>query len=500
MTRGGILAIDQGTTSTRALVVDERGAVLAEARRAHPCHHPRPGWVEQDPEELWQAVRACAGAALARSGIGAGGLVGVGVTNQRETTLLWERASGRPLAPAIVWQDRRTAADCRALSEAGARERFERRTGLVLDPYFSATKLAWLLDHLPDARRRAERGELCFGTVDSWIAWRASGGRRHVTEVTNASRTGLMDLAGGRFDEELLELFRIPAAVLPVLVGDEPLVEAEAATELVDGGKVGLLAGLGDQQAALLAQACTVRGRAKATFGTGTFVLGHCGAGPPRRRDGLLATAAARLEGEPSYALEGSVLSSGSAVGWLSSGLGVLGAPGDSEAMARAAKADADLWFVPALAGLGSPQWDPTARGTLLGVTGATTAAEVDRAVLEGVAHTTCDVLEAMAVAGHPVRELRVDGGAAANGWLMEQVSALSGVPVDVSGELESTALGAAYLAGVRAGWWAAADLAGLRRSQRRIEPTLEPAARSVRRARWAAAVERSLGWAAADT
>lgn len=500
MSPAHVLAIDQGTTSTRALVLDQTGTAVAEARTRHRLSHPRPGWVEQDPEELWRAVRGCVAAVLERAGLRPGDLAGAGLANQRETTLLWERSTGRPVAPAIVWQDRRTAAACRALAGAAAAVGFEERTGLVLDPYFSATKLAWLLQHVPDAAVRAARGALCFGTVDTWIAFRASGGRRHVSEATNASRTGLVDLVSRRFDEALLELFAIPAEVLPVLVGDEePLVEAEEATELVEGGGVGLLAGLGDQQAALLAQGCVASGQAKATFGTGTFVLGHCGARPPVRRAGLLATAAAPSGSGPAYALEGAVLSSGSAVAWLVDGLGILDSPAASEQLAAAGSAAADVWFVPALAGLGSPRWDPTARGTLLGVTGGTTAADVTRAVLEGIAHSTCDVLDAMASAGRPVKELRVDGGAAANGWLMTELCELAGVPVDVSAELESTALGSAYLAGIRAGLWRFDDLGELRRSRRRLEPTRAPAARSARRARWGEAVERALGWAAGE-
>lgn len=497
MSRVHVLALDQGTTSTRALVVDGDGAVVGEARAANPASHPRPAWVEQDPEVLWTTLRACAAAALGDAGLSPGDLVGAGLANQRETTLLWERSSGRPLHPAIVWQDRRTAPQCRALSASGAGALVEERTGLVLDPYLSATKLGWLLDHLPGARARAAAGELCFGTVDTWVAWRASAGRRHVTEATNASRTGLMDLERRAYDGDLLELFAIPPAVLPAIVEDgEPLVAADEAAPWLEGAAVALLGGLGDQQAALLAQACLAPGQAKATFGTGTFVLGHCGREVPRRRHGLLATAAAGFGSRACFALEGAVLSTGSAITWLVDGLGVLADPAASEGLARAGAADADVWFVPALAGLGSPHWDPAARGTLLGVTGATTRADVVRAVLEGVAHATCDVLEAMDAAGAGVDVLRVDGGAAANGWLMEQVCELAGVRLDVSAELESSALGAAYLAGGRAGLWSEADLVSLRRSARVIEPTGGADARLARRRRWSQAVERALGWA----
>jgi glycerol kinase len=422
-----ILAVDQGTTGTTCLVVDDDLRVLGRGYRELPQQFPRPGWVEQDAEEIWLSVERAAEAALADAGITASDLSSIGIANQRETTLLWDRTSGRAVAPAIVWQDRRTAERCRTLDADLIRE----RTGLVPDPYFSATKLEWLLErHDPDG--------LAFGTVDSWLVWRLTRGERHVTDVTNASRTLLCSLARLAWDDELLALFGVDRGLLPEIVGSG---ESLGSGELL-GASIELRGLAGDQQAALYGQGCHAPGEGKATYGTGSFVLVHAGkdASPPPH--GLLKTAAA-----DGYALEGAVLVSGAAVQWLRDGLGVLSDAAESEALARSVTSSDGVVFVPALTGLGSPWWDADARGLIAGITRGTTRAHLVRAALEGIAHQVADVVEALP---EPPAVLRADGGATANGFLMQLQADLLGVPVEVAAERETTALGAAALAAGR--------------------------------------------------
>jgi glycerol kinase len=466
-----ILAIDQGTTGTTCLVVDERARVRGRGYRELPQRFPRPGWVEHDPEEIHASVVSAAEGALADAEVGADALAAVGIANQRETTILWERASGRPVAPAIVWQDRRTAARCRELPAELLRE----RTGLVPDPYFSATKLEWLLAHtdLPPE-------ELAFGTVDAWLAWRLAG--EHATDRTNASRTLLYALAADAWDDELLALFGVPRAVLPRVVGSAEVV-GEAA---LLGATVPLAALAGDQQAALAGHGCFVAGEAKATYGTGSFVLAHAGAEPPVPPPGLLATAAA-----PSgYALEGAVLTSGAAVQWLRDGLGILGSVAETEALARSIDSSEGVVFVPALTGLGSPHWEADARGLLSGITRGTTRAHVARATLEAIAFQIADVLDALPL---ELQALRADGGASANGFLMQFQADLLGLPVAVAAERETTALGAAVLAGLALGSWSQAEVRGLLGTGPVYEPAMSRDEAETRRDEWRLAVRRAL-------
>jgi glycerol kinase len=419
-----ILAIDQGTTGTTCLVVDDELRVLGRAYRELPQHFPRPGWVEHDPDEIWAGVVAAAGDALLAARAEARDLEAIGITNQRETTVLWERASGRPVAPAIVWQDRRTAERCRELDA----ELIRARTGLVPDPYFSATKLEWLL-----ARHDADG--LAFGTVDSWLVWRLTGGAVHVTDRTNASRTMLARLDTLEWDEELLALFGVPREVLPrIAASDETVGEAELL-----GATLPVRGIAGDQQAALYGQGCHAAGEAKATYGTGSFVLVHTGPNPATAVPGLLDTAAA-----DGYAREGAVLTSGAAVQWLRDGLGIIAAAAQTEELARSVDSTGGVVFVPALTGLGSPWWDADARGLVTGITRGTTRAHLARAALEAIAHQVCDVVEALP---EPLAVLRADGGATQNAFLMQLQADLLGVPVEVAAERETTALGAAALA-----------------------------------------------------
>jgi len=448
-----ILALDQGTTSSRALVIARDGRVLGSAQREiHPLY-PRPGWVELDPLEIWESQRQTAVEALRRSGVAAASVAGVGVTDQRETTVVWDRATALPIAPAIVWQDRRTAEYCEELRGAGCEALVRRKTGLLLDPYFSATKIRWLLEHVSGARERAERGELAFGTVDSWLAWQLSGGRLHVTDATNASRTLLYDLRDGDWDDELLELFNVPRAMLPEVRDTSGVVgETDAA---VLGASVPIASLVGDQQAALYGQACIRRGMTKVTYGTGCFLLLHTGDEPVASKHGLLSTVALQRGGRRTYALEGSVFIGGAAVQWLRDGLKLFADASQSGALAAEVPASDGVIFVPALAGLGAPYWDPAARGAIFGLTRGTTTAHVARATLEGIAFQVADLFEAVAEdAGVLPPEVRAGGGAAANDLLMQFQADVLGVPVTRSAQPESTAFGAAWLAGLAVGMW----------------------------------------------
>jgi glycerol kinase len=490
-----ILALDQGTTSSRAIVFDRAGLPVAVAQQEFRQIYPQPGWVEHDPSDLWTTQLHCAQQALRQAGIAAGDVAAIGITNQRETTLLWERATGRPLANAIVWQDRRTAEHCAALRAAGHEPEVTSRTGLVLDPYFSGTKLAWLLDQLPGVRTRAERGELAFGTVDTWLLWQLTGGRVHATDVSNASRTLLFNLQTLDWDDHLLGLLKIPRAVLPSIVASSGVV---AHTDAALFGSAIPIAGVaGDQQAATFGQACFAPGMAKNTYGTGCFMLMNVGAAPQASRNRLLATALWRCGEMRAYALEGSVFIAGAVVQWLRDGLGLFARAEEIESLARQAPDSGGVLLVPAFAGLGAPYWDANARGLMIGMTRGTTKAHVARAALESIALQTADVLDAMQKDAHqPLTELRVDGGAARNDLLMQMQADLIGVPVVRPAVTETTALGAAYLAGLAAGIWASQDeLAGLWRMERRFEPCMAEDDRATRLAAWRRAVERSRAW-----
>jgi len=498
-----LLALDQGTTSSRAIVFDECGRPVACARRELAQHYPQPGWVEHDPLELWRSQRDCAREAIQAAGIRPDELIACGIANQRETTLVWDRQTGEPLHRAIVWQDRRTAAECERLRAAGAGALVRERTGLVLDPYFSATKIAWILDHVPGARARAERGELAFGTVDTWLLWNLSQSRAHATDVSNASRTALLDLRSGDWDAELLALFRVPRAILPDVYPSAHVYAMVAPS--VFGAAVPLAGVAGDQQAALFGQGCHHPGMAKNTYGTGCFVLLHTGAHLVASAHGLLATAAAQLgrardarDADREYALEGSVFVAGAAVQWLRDGLGLIRSAAEVERLAAEVPDAGGVYFVPAFAGLGAPYWDARARGAIVGLTRGTTRAHLSRAVLEAIAFQSADVLEAMQKdAGAPLAELRVDGGAAANDLLLQFQADLLGVPVARPQVLETTALGAAYLAGLAVGLWSSrAELAAHWRIDRRFEPRMSRDEAAARLARWRAAVERARGWA----
>jgi len=473
-----ILAVDQGTTGTTCLVVDESLRPLGRGYLEIAQHFPHPGWVEHDPEELWASVLATAEAALSDAGIGAGDLTAVGITNQRETTVVWERASGRPVHAAIVWQDRRTARRCAELPA----ELVRGRTGLVCDPYFSATKLEWIL-----GRVGRPQEELAFGTVDAWLAWKLSGGAAHVTDVTNASRTMLLDLARGAWDDDLLELFSVDRSVLPAVVPSSGVV-AEAT---LLGTTVPLAGIAGDQQAALFGQGCFGPGEMKATYGTGTFVLAHVGDLQGPVAPGLLKTAAATPPGAPAqFAVEGSVLVGGAALQWLRDGLGLIGSAAESEQLAREAGSSGGVVFVPALAGLGSPHWDPEARGLICGLTRGTTRAQLVRAALEAIAHQVADIVDVLPV---EAGVLRADGGATANGFLMQLQADLIGVPVEVSADTDATALGAAALAGLAVGTWPdAGSLRPLLRRGARYEPSSSAGEVEQAREAWRQAVRRT--------
>ncbi len=496
-----VLALDQGTTSSRAIVFDESGSEIALAQREIRQIFPRPGWVEHDPMEIWESQLAVAREALARAGLGAADVAAIGITNQRETTIVWDRATGAPMGNAIVWQDRRTADACARLKRQGLAPLFRERTGLVLDPYFSGTKLAWMLDHLPGLRAAADR--LAFGTVDCWLIWNLTGGAsggRHATDVTNASRTLLFDLRTADWSDELLTILQIPREMLPEVCSSSE-VYGETATGLL-GAAVPIAGVAGDQQAALFGQACLSAGMAKNTYGTGCFLLMNTGERPIPSRYELLTTPAWRLGGRTTYALEGSVFMAGAVVQWLRDGLGLIRSSAEIEALAASVPDAGGVVLVPAFTGLGAPHWDAYARGALVGITRGTTAAHVARAALEGIAFQVVDVLAAMeADSGVRVAELRVDGGATANDLLMQLQADLAGVPVVRPRVQETTALGAAYLAGLAVGVWKDTDeIAARWQVERRFEPALEPHRAAERRARWSRAVERAKGWEEAET
>lgn len=490
-----ILALDQGTTSSRAIVFDAAGAVRSFAQREFTQIFPQPGWVEHDPEELWNSQYETAVQALRDAGVTAKDVAAIGITNQRETSLLWDRATGKPLCNAIVWQDRRTAAQCDALRERRLGELVTDRTGLVLDPYFSATKVAWMLDRCEGARDRAARGELAFGTVDSWLVWKLTNGKRHVTDVTNASRTMLFDIHRLQWSAELLHAFDVPASVLPEVL---PCTADFGTTDLF-GARIRIGGVAGDQQAALLGQAGFDPGIAKNTYGTGSFLMLNTGDRIVRSKQGLLATIAFGLApGSVTYALEGSVFVTGAAVQWLRDGLQIVSDSAEIETLAAQTPDNGGVYFVPAFAGLGAPYWDPYARGTIVGMTRGTTRAHIARAALEAMAYQSADVIAAMERdSGVSLAELRVDGGASRNGLAMQFQADVLGVPVVRPAVIETTALGAAYLAGLHVGFWdSAADVARHWREQARFTPHMEDDRRTALLREWHHAVQCSRGWA----
>ncbi len=491
-----MLTLDQGTTSSRAMVFDHEGRVLGFEQRELSQYFPRPGWVEQDPLEIWNTQLETARAALRNAGTSATGVAAIGIANQRETTILWDRATGKPVANAIVWQDRRTAGMCEALRDRGLEVLVRAQTGLLLDPYFSATKVVWLLDHVLGLRERAEAGEIAFGTVDSWLIWNLTNGRRHVTDVTNASRTMLFDIHRLRWSDELLAAFGIPAAMLP----DVLPCTADFGTTSAEwfGGPVRISGVAGDQQAALVGQAGFTTGIAKNTYGTGSFVVLNTGEEAVQSRHGLVTTVAFAFDRRrATYALEGAVFVTGAAVQWLRDGLGVIADSAGVEALASSVSDAGGCYFVPAFTGLGAPYWDPHARGTIVGLTRGTTRAHIARAALEAMAYQTCDVIAAMERdANLQLAELRVDGGAAANDLAMQFQAQLLGVPVIRPTVIETTALGVAYLAGLQVGFWS--DVATVARQwceERRFIPEPGAAGREAMLAGWHRAVERSRHW-----
>jgi glycerol kinase len=490
-----ILSLDQGTTSSRAILFDHAGAIAAVAQHEFQQFYPQPGWVEHDPIEILTSQLACAIEALGRADARPRDIAAIGITNQRETVIVWDRATGKPIYPAIVWQDRRTAPQCTELEATGAGEMISSRTGLVIDPYFSATKIRWVLDHVSGAQQRAERGELAFGTVDSWLIWNLTNGDRHVTDVTNASRTLLFNIVNGEWDDELLRLFRIPASLLPRVVWSSERI-GEVTTTLGLGGVP--IAGIaGDQQAALFGQLCWQAGEAKNTYGTGCFLLQNIGTTFLRSRHRLITTIAASAHHRLEYALEGSIFIGGAVVQWLRDNLRLIGTSGEVEAVAAAVPDNGGVVFVPAFVGLGAPHWDPHAGGLLIGLRRDTRPGHIARAALESIAFQVADVLEAVhSETSAPLAALRVDGGAAVNDLLMQFQADMLGVPVVRPRVTETTALGAAYLAGLAVSFWANPDdLRAQRSDDVRFEPKMDPTEAATRRARWHRAVERSKNW-----
>jgi glycerol kinase len=492
---GYILALDQGTTSSRAILFDEDGAIAAVAQHEFEQFYPQPGWVEHDPTEILTSQMSCAVEALGKAGARPRDVAAIGITNQRETTIVWDRATGKPIYPAIVWQDRRTAPLCSALEKSGAGEEVSSKTGLVLDPYFSATKVRWILDHVDGARERAERGELAFGTVDSWLIWHLTSGQRHVTDMTNASRTLLFNIVKGEWDKELLKIFGIPESMLPEVVWSSERV-GEVTTSL---GLAGVeIAGIaGDQQAALFGQLCWQAGEAKNTYGTGCFLLQNIGTEFVRSKHRLITTLAASAAKRLEYALEGSIFIGGAVVQWLRDNLKLIGSSAEVEALAASVPDSGGVVFVPAFVGLGAPHWDPHASGTLIGLDRGTKPGHIARAALEAIAFQVADVLDAVhSETGTPLAALRVDGGAAVNDLLMQFQADVLGVPVVRPRVTETTALGAAYLAGLATGFWAGpGELKAKREGDKRFEPRMEEQERKERRARWVKAVERAKSW-----
>ena len=488
-----ILALDQGTSSSRALLFDQQGAIVAQATKELPQIFPRPGWVEHNPNDIWSTQAGVAAEALTNAGVAARDVAGIGITNQRETTILWERRSGKPLGNAIVWQDRRTAAVCERLKVEGLATIIRRKTGLIPDAYFSATKLQWMLQHIPGARAKARAGELAFGTVDSWLVWQLTGGRAHVTDVSNASRTMLFNIITSDWDDQLLDIFGVPRSILPtVRSSSEVYGEASLFAHPIP------IAGLaGDQQAALFGQACHKPGLVKNTYGTGCFMLMHTGAKPIVSKNQLLTTVAWKIGNRIEYALEGSIFIAGAVVQWLRDGLGLIKTSAEVESLAAQVTDNGGVYFVPAFAGLGAPHWDQFARGLIGGLTRGSTAAHLARAALESIAFQVRDVVKAMeSDARIKLREVRVDGGASVNNLLLQFQADILGVPVLRPTITETTALGAAYLAGLAVGLWKdQSQIAALWKPERQFRPAMKSAMRARLCLGWSKALERARHW-----
>lgn len=487
-----VMAIDQGTTGSTVLVFSCSGEIIGRAYSEFTQYYPKPGWVEHDAEEIWAVSVKTMLEALEKAGVGAGELKAIGITNQRETTVVWDKATGKPVHRAIVWQSRQTAEICEALKAAGHEETFRERTGLVVDAYFSGTKIKWILDAYPDIRAKAERGEVLFGTIDTWLLWKLSSGAVHATDATNASRTLLFNIHDQGWDDTLLELLEIPAAMLPdVRPSSGHFGETRGLDGVVDGVPIAGIAG--DQQAALYGQGCWSPGMAKNTYGTGCFAMMNMGEESPISRGGLLTTICNDAKGKPAYALEGSIFVAGAAIQWLRDELGLIRDAAETEAIAQTVEDTAGVYVVPAFAGLGAPYWDMNARGAIVGLTRGAGRAHIIRATLESLAYQTRDVIEVMhADAGFPMTELRVDGGAAQNDFLMQFQADLLGVPVDRPAVVETTACGAAFLAGLAVGFWSSPDeLSGARQRERLFEPQMSEAQRDELYSGWKQAVAR---------
>ena len=497
---GYILAFDQGTTSSRALLFEDQGAVVSVVQREFAQTFPQPGWVEHDPEEIAATQFAVAIEALSKAKTKASDIAALGITNQRETAMVWDRSTGKPIYNAIVWQDRRTAGFCNELKSQGHEDLIQQRTGLVIDPYFSASKICWILEHVPKARERGEGGRLAFGTVDSWLVWKLTGGRLHITDPSNAARTMLFNIHTGRWDEDLLALFRIPASVLPEVRRSSEVYGEITEIPGLNGIPISGIAG--DQQAALFGQRCTAPGLSKNTYGTGCFFLQNTGSRAVTSTNRLITTVAWKIGDVTDYALEGSVFVGGAVVQWLRDGLGIIRQSSEIEALSNSVSDNGGIYFVPAFVGLGAPHWDSFARGAILGLTRGSTAAHIARAALESIAYQVADLTDAIQTdTGEPLHELRVDGGASANNTLMQFQADILGVPVVRPGLTESTALGAAYLAGLAAGVWKDVHaIDDLPQDHQRFEPRmLPPQARGLRQ-RWNEAVSRSQAWEPASS
>jgi len=488
-----VLSLDEGTTSARAALYDEQGRSLAMESAPIQCHYPQAGWVEQDAEEIWNAQLYAARLLLDHAGLPPSQIIAAGITNQRETTIVWDRSTGRPVAPAIVWQCRRTAPFCAELARSSSASEITRRTGLVIDAYFSGSKIRWILENTPDARQKARDGELLFGNVDTWLIWRLTNGAAHVTDPTNASRTMLMNLETGAWDEEMLRILDVPRAMLPRIAPSSGLMGSIAAEHF--GAEIPIAGVAGDQQAALAGQACFRAGLSKNTYGTGCFVLMHTGGRLPVSRNRLLGTRAASIEtdGRPQYALEGSVFVAGAAVQWLRDKLGLIQSAADSETLAASTADTGGVYVVPAFVGLGAPHWDAGARGIITGLTRSSDRAHIVRAALESIAYQTRELIDAMQMdAGERISELRVDGGAAVNNFLMQFQADILGCPIVRPVDVETTALGAAYLAGLAVGFWkSAAEVESFWRAERRFEPAMDESTRDRLFSGWQDAVAR---------
>ena len=490
-----VLAFDQGTTSSRAIAFDQSGSILGIAQREFAQHFPQSGWVEHDANEIWESQLLVGREVLSQCNVSASEVAAIGITNQRETTVVWDRSTGQPIHNAIVWQDRRTAAFCDSLREAGHAENVQQKTGLLIDSYFCATKIRWILDHVDGARKRAEAGELAFGTIDSWLMWRLTGGRVHATDVTNASRTMLLNIETCQWDQELLDLFDVPQSLMPE-VQPSSHVFAETDPDLF-GESIKIGGAAGDQQSALFGQNCTRTGMAKNTYGTGCFMLMNVGSNPLNSKFKLLTTIACSSTGQPEYALEGSVFIAGAVVQWLRDGLGIIDSAPEVESLAASVEDSDGVYLVPAFAGLGAPHWDSYARGTMVGITRGTTKAHLARAALEGIAFQVADVLDAMKQdSGVPLTELRVDGGASANDLLMQFQADITRVPVVRPKVIETTALGAAFLAGLAVGFWKdVSEIEHVWQTDKVFDPSMNEDQVASRRDRWSEALRRAKSW-----